>query len=52
MGALCRHHHDRGSGRGGNLALLALDVVWDWLARDRFAATDVKEALEARPSTG
>jgi pimeloyl-ACP methyl ester carboxylesterase len=41
-----------GAAAGGNLALLALDIAWDWLARDRFAATNVKEALEARPSTG
>jgi pimeloyl-ACP methyl ester carboxylesterase len=36
---------------GANLSLLALDIVWDRQARDRFAAS-AKEALEARPSTG
>jgi hypothetical protein len=41
-----------GAAAGGNLALLALDITWDWLARDRLAASDAKEALEARPSTG
>jgi pimeloyl-ACP methyl ester carboxylesterase len=41
-----------GAAAGANLALLALDIAWDWLARDRFAAANVKEALEARPSTG
>jgi hypothetical protein len=34
---------------GANLTVLALDVAWDWQARDRFAVT---EALEARPSPG
>jgi hypothetical protein len=34
---------------GANLALVALDIVWDRQARDRLAATDAKQALEARP---
>jgi pimeloyl-ACP methyl ester carboxylesterase len=34
---------------GANLTVLALDVAWDWQARDRFATT---EALEAHPSAG
>jgi len=37
---------------GGNLILLALDVGWDLQVRDRFPVPSVKEALEARPSTG
>jgi hypothetical protein len=41
-----------GSAAGGNLALLALDSVWDWQARDRFARAKAKETLEARPSIG
>jgi pimeloyl-ACP methyl ester carboxylesterase len=41
-----------GAAAGGNLILLALDIAWDRQARDRFAATKPKEALEARPSTG
>jgi pimeloyl-ACP methyl ester carboxylesterase len=41
-----------GAAVGGNLTLLALDVVWDQQARDRFAETTAKETLEARPSTG
>jgi hypothetical protein len=41
-----------GAAAGGNLALLALDIAWDWLVRDRFAATHAKESLEARPSAG
>jgi pimeloyl-ACP methyl ester carboxylesterase len=40
-----------GAAVGGNLAVLALDIAWDWLARDRFAA-HARDALEARPSTG
>ena len=35
---------------GANLALIVLDIVWDRQARDRFAATDVNEALEVRPA--
>jgi uncharacterized membrane protein YdfJ with MMPL/SSD domain/pimeloyl-ACP methyl ester carboxylesterase len=41
-----------GAAVGGNLILLALDIAWDWQGRDRFAATNAKETLEARPSTG
>jgi pimeloyl-ACP methyl ester carboxylesterase len=41
-----------GAAAGGNLALLALDIAWDWLVRDRFAATNARETLDARPSTG
>ncbi len=41
-----------GAAVGGNLTLLALDVAWDRQAHDRFAATNAKETLEARPSTG
>jgi hypothetical protein len=37
---------------GANLILLALDIAWDRQARDRFAATNAMETLEARPSTG
>jgi pimeloyl-ACP methyl ester carboxylesterase len=36
---------------GANLALLALDIVWDRSAHSRFAATEANEALEASPST-
>jgi hypothetical protein len=41
-----------GAAIGANLSLLALDVAWDRQVRDRFAATDSKERLEAHPSTG
>jgi pimeloyl-ACP methyl ester carboxylesterase len=41
-----------GAALGGNLTVLALDIAWDWQVRDRFAAADGKETLEARPSTG
>jgi pimeloyl-ACP methyl ester carboxylesterase len=41
-----------GAAVGGNLTLLALDIAWDRLQRDRFAATNAKEILEARPWTG
>jgi pimeloyl-ACP methyl ester carboxylesterase len=41
-----------GAAVGGNLTLLALDIVWDSQARARFVATDAKETLEARPLTG
>ena len=41
-----------GAAVGGNLALIGLDLAWDLQVRDRFAAADVKETLEARPSTG
>jgi pimeloyl-ACP methyl ester carboxylesterase len=38
-----------GASAVGNLALLALDIAWDWQARDRFAE---KETLEPSPSIG
>jgi hypothetical protein len=41
-----------GAAVGGNLILLALDIAWDRQVRDRFAATNAKETLEVRPSTG
>jgi len=41
-----------GSIAGANLLLLVLDMTWDLLARDRFAAAKAKEALAPRPSTG
>jgi pimeloyl-ACP methyl ester carboxylesterase len=31
---------------GGNLSLLALDIAWDWQARDRFTAARSEETLE------
>ena len=37
---------------GANLALLALDIVWDRQARMRVVAADATEALEPRPSIG
>jgi pimeloyl-ACP methyl ester carboxylesterase len=37
---------------GANLALLALDIVWDRQARASVAEVDAKETLEVRPSTG
>jgi hypothetical protein len=37
------HHDDR---------RIALDISWARHARDRFAETNAKETLEARPSTG
>jgi pimeloyl-ACP methyl ester carboxylesterase len=40
-----------GAVAGGNLALLALDIAWDWQGRDRFAAR-AKETLEATTATG
>jgi pimeloyl-ACP methyl ester carboxylesterase len=36
---------------GANVTLLALDIAWDWQARDRFAPRP-SETLEARPSVG
>jgi hypothetical protein len=33
------------------VTVLALDIAWDWQARDRFA-TKPSESLEARPSIG
>jgi hypothetical protein len=41
-----------GAAVGANLTLVLLDIAWDRRAHDRFAATNVKETLEARPSTG
>lgn len=41
-----------GAAAGGNLTLVALDIAWDLQVRDRFARTNAKETLEARPSTG
>jgi pimeloyl-ACP methyl ester carboxylesterase len=32
---------------GGNLSLLALDIAWDWQARDRFAPSRDEETVEA-----
>jgi hypothetical protein len=40
-----------GAAIGANLLLLALDIVWDRRARDRYAARST-EAFEARPSIG
>jgi len=40
-----------GAAAGGNLTLLALDIAWDWQARDRFASTNAKDAVEVRPLT-
>ena len=37
---------------GANVTVLALDIAWDWQARDRFASANAKETLEARPSVG
>jgi pimeloyl-ACP methyl ester carboxylesterase len=41
-----------GAAVGANLTLVLLDIARDRRAHDRFAATNVKETLEARPSTG
>jgi hypothetical protein len=41
-----------GAALGANAILLGLDSAWDRQRRDRFAATNAKKALEARPSTG
>jgi pimeloyl-ACP methyl ester carboxylesterase len=41
-----------GAALGGNLVLLVIDIGWDRQARDRFAATDVRETLEAHPAAG
>ena len=38
-----------GAAAGGNLALLALDMAWDWQARDRFSSAE--ERVEARRLT-
>ena len=40
-----------GAVAGGNLTLLALDVAWDWQVRDRFAATNAQDTVEAHPLT-
>jgi hypothetical protein len=40
-----------GAAAVGNLALLALDIVWDWQVRDRFAAKRT-DTLEPSPSIG
>ena len=37
---------------GANLTLVLLDIAWDRQARSRFAESEAKEALEARPSLG
>ena len=37
---------------GANVAFLALDIARDRKVHDRVAATDAKETLEVRPSTG
>ena len=39
-----------GAAVGANLTLIILDIAWDRRARDRFAVTDVNEALEVRPA--
>ncbi len=41
-----------GAAVGANLSLLTLDIAWDRQVRDRSAASNAKETLEARPSTG
>ena len=41
-----------GSAAGANLAVLAFDIGWDRNARDRFAASTVKETLKAQPTGG
>jgi len=41
-----------GAAVGANLTLLALDIAWDQQVRDRSAASNAKETLAARPSTG
>ena len=37
---------------GANLTLILLDIAWDRGVRDRVAATNARQTLEARPSTG
>jgi len=37
---------------GANPPILALDLAWDRQVRDRFAATKVKETVEASTSIG
>jgi pimeloyl-ACP methyl ester carboxylesterase len=39
-----------GAAVGANLMLLGLDIAWDRQVRDRLAVSNVKEAVEARPS--
>jgi hypothetical protein len=39
-----------GAAVAANLILILLDIAWDRRAYDRFAATDVHETVEARPS--
>jgi pimeloyl-ACP methyl ester carboxylesterase len=41
-----------GAAIGANLTLILLDIAWDRRLRDRFAAADARDTLEARPSTG
>jgi pimeloyl-ACP methyl ester carboxylesterase len=41
-----------GGAVGANLTVLGLDIAWDLQARDRFAAANATESLEAHPSTG
>jgi pimeloyl-ACP methyl ester carboxylesterase len=40
-----------GAAVSGNLALLALDIAWDWQRRDRFAAARAEDVVEAQPLT-
>lgn len=37
-----------GAVAGANAVLLAIDIAWDWQARERFAAVSPNESLEAR----
>jgi uncharacterized membrane protein YfcA len=39
-----------GAAVGANLAFILLDFAWDRQARNRFADSDAKVALDARPS--
>ena len=39
-----------GAAVGANLTLIILDIAWDRRARDRFAETAPKEAVQASPS--
>jgi len=41
-----------GAAVGANLSLLTLDIAWDRQVRDRSGASNAKETLLARPSTG
>ena len=38
-----------GAAAGGNLALVALDIAWDWQGRDRFAPARADDVVEAQP---